>query len=616
MKFISKAASTVLALTATFLPAAAHTTGPNVYVQTNLVANTKSFGAAVVDPNLVDPWGISLSTSSPFWISNRLSGTSTLYNGAGTANATVVKIPAGAASAAGSLGQPTGQVQNNLSTATPVPFLLPAPDGKTASFIFDTDDGTISAWNGSVTASTAVVTVDNSASGAIYKGLAIGTSAGGPTLYAANFHSGKVEAYNSVWAPATLAGTFTDPAVPSGFAPFNIWNIGGKLYVSYAKQNATQTLDVAGAGNGYVSVFDLNGNLLTHLISGGALNSPWGMAIAPASWGAFGGALLVGNFGDGTINAFNATTGAQLGTLWNASGAPIVNSGLWALVFGNGKSGGDTNTLYFTAGVPDGTSVQRGLLGSIAPPAAITSIVNAASIVSGNVAPGEIVLITGQTVGPSPSVTSTIPAPGSKLPTVVNSTIPVNTTTITFNGTAAPVVYAGSGATAVQVPYEIAGSTSASVLMTVGSQTAAPFTVPVAPTSPGLFTINYTGTGQVVALNADGTVNSAANPAARGSSIMLFATGEGVTAPADTDGIGEANATLVPTAPITVTFDGISATVASDTSFPKDVSGVLDITVTVPTNIAPGLANVLLTAGGVSTPTVTATTQGTVLYVK
>jgi len=199
---------------------------------------------------------------------------------------------------------------------------------------------------------------------------------------------------------------------------------------------------------------------------------------------------------------------------------------------------------------------------------------------------------------------------------VVNSTIPVNTTTITFNGTAAPVVYAGSGATAVQVPYEIAGSTSASVLMTVGSQTAAPFTVPVAPTSPGLFTINYTGTGQVVALNADGTVNSAANPAARGSSIMLFATGEGVTAPADTDGIGEANATLVPTAPITVTFDGISATVASDTSFPKDVSGVLDITVTVPTNIAPGLANVLLTAGGVSTPTVTATTQGTVLYVK
>jgi uncharacterized protein (TIGR03118 family) len=595
-------------MTVTFLPAAAQTTGANAYVQTNLVGNVKGL-APVVDPNLVDPWGISLSTGSPFWVSNHLSATSTLYNGAGTITPTVVKILPGAASAAGAVGRPTGQVQNNLSTATPIPFLLPAPNGKTASFIFDTDDGTISAWNGSVVASTAVITVDNSAAKAVYKGLAIGTSAAGPTLYAANFRSGKIEAYNSMWKSATLTGTFTDAAVPTGFAPFNIWNLNNQLYVTYAKQDANQFLDVAGAGNGYVSIFDLNGNLLTHLISGGALNSPWGVAIAPANWGAFGGALLVGNFGDGTINAFNATTGVQLGTLQSAGGTSIAIAGLWALVFGNGKSGGDTNTLYFAAGVPNGSTVPRGILGSIAPPAAITSLVNAASFVSGTVAPGEIVLITGQTVGPSPSVTSTIPTKGN-LPTIANATVPVNTTSVTFNGTPAPIVYAGSAATAVQVPYEIAGASSANIVLTVGTQTAPTWTLPVAATAPGLFTINFTGAGQVVALNADGSVNSQANPAARGSNIMLFATGEGVTNPADTDGIVEADNSRIPTATIAVTFNGLSATVGSDTSFPKDVSGVLDLTVTVPLNITPGLSNVVLTAGGV------ATTQATNVYVK
>jgi len=609
MKISSKAAVTVFALTATIIPAAAQTAGANVYLQTNLVSNSKGL-APVLDPNLVDPWGISISTSSPFWVSNHLSATSTLYNGAGAITPLVVKILPGAGAASGAAGRPTGQVQNNLSTASPVPFLLPSPNGKTASFIFSTEDGTISAWNGSVVASTAAITVDNSSSNAVYKGLAIGTSAIGATIYAPNFRSGKIEAYNGAWAPVTLAGTFADPSVPPGFAPFNIWNINGKLYVTYAQQDANKYLDVAGAGNGYVAVFDLNGNLLMHLISGGALNSPWGVAIAPASWGAFGGALLVGNFGDGKINAFSATTGAPLGTLQNASGSPIVISGLWALIFGNGKSGGDSNTLYFSAGVPNGSSVPRGLIGSIAPPAAITSIVSAASLLPGNVAPGEIVLITGQTVGPSPSVTSTIPAKGN-LPTTVNAATPVNTTTVTFNGTLAPIVYTGAGGTAVQVPYEIAGSTSASVVMTVGNQTPAPFIVPVAPTAPGLFTIDFSGKNQAVALNADGTVNAMNNPAQRGSMIMLFATGEGVTTPADSDGIVEADNSRIPTAPMSVTFNGvITAALGADTSFPKDVSGVLELTVTVPLNIVPGLANVALTAGGV------ATTQPTNIYVK
>lgn len=613
MKITFRVASAVLALIAGSISTMAQSTGANTYVQTNLVSNTKGV-AAVTDPNLVDPWGISLSTASPFWVSNHLSATSTLYNGAGTITAIVVKIPAGAASPSGSTGRPTGQVQNNLSTASPVPFLLPAPNGKTASFIFDTDDGTISAWNGSVTASTAVITVDNSAKNAVYKGLAIGTSSAGPTIYAANFRAGTIEAYNGQWAPAALTGTFDNPGIPSGFAPFNIWNLNGKLYVTYAKQDSNKFLDVAGPGNGYVAVFDLDGNLQKNLIFANpfntvqVLNSPWGVAIAPANWGAFGGALLVGNFGDGRINAFNATSGAYLGTLQDSTGNPIVNSGLWALVFGNGKSGGDTNTLYIAAGQPNGSSVARGLIAAIAPPLAISSVINAASGLAGNVAPGEIVLINGQSVGPSPSVTSAI-AGQTSLPTTAGAATPVNTTTVTFNGTAAPIVYAGAGGTAVQVPYEISGSTSASIALTVGVQKTT-LMAPVAATAPGLFTLDFSGKGAVVALNADGSLNSAANAAARGSSVMLFATGEGVTKPGDMDGVVETDASRVPVATLTATIGGLDATVASDTSFPKDVSGVLELTVTVPAGSSTGAVPVLINAGGVGT------TQATTIFVK
>jgi uncharacterized protein (TIGR03118 family) len=574
----------------------------NAYIVTNLVANTAGT-APVVDPNLVDPWGIAISTSSPFWVSNHLSGTSTLYNGSGTITPTVVIIPKGSASAAGALGRPTGQVQNNLSTAFPSAFVLPAPNSKVSSFIFCTDDGTISGWNGSVTASTAVVTVDNSAAGAIYKGMAIGTSAQGATLYAANFRSGHIDVFNGAWAPIALAGSFTDPSVPAGFAPFNIWNLNGSLYVTYAKQDANKFLDVAGAGNGYVAIFDMNGNLQSHLVSGGALNSPWGVAIAPASWGSFGGDLLVGNFGDGHINAYNTKLGFYAGALQDMNGNPLAISGLWALIFGNGKSGGDARTLYFAAGVPNGSTVPRGIIGGIAPPAAITSIVSAASELAGPVAPGEIVEISGQTIGPSPSVTSTIPATGN-LPTMVGGT------TFTFNGTAAPIVYTGSGATSVQVPYEVAGSTTASVVMTVGNQTAKAFTVQVAPTAPGLFTTDFSGGNGAVALNADGTVNSAANPAVRGTAITLFATGEGVTAPADVDGVVESSTARVPVAPIAVTLAGTAATISGASATPKDVSGVLEVTVTVPTTIAAGPAAVVLAAGGVLT------TQNVVVFVK
>jgi uncharacterized protein (TIGR03118 family) len=201
---------------------------------------------------------------------------------------------------------------------------------------------------------------------AVYKGLAIGSNGTGNLLYAANFASGKIDVFNSSFSPVSVPGGFTDPTMPTGFAPFDIKSINGQLYVTYAMQDAAKHDDVAGPGNGFVDVFDMNGNMVRRLVTGGALNSPWGLAVAPSSFGAFGGDLLVGNFGDGTINAFNLTTGTLLGQLNNPDGSPVVNQGLWGLEFGNGVQGLDPNTLYFTAGIPGPDNVEdHGLFGSI-----------------------------------------------------------------------------------------------------------------------------------------------------------------------------------------------------------------------------------------------------------
>ena len=506
----------VLGMTAPSLLSAA---GANVYLQTNLVSNVAG-QAAVTDPNLVDPWGNAFSATSPFWVSNHLSGTSTLYNGSGAITALVVTIPPGKAAAIGALGKPTGIVQN-ASTG----FIL--QNGTKASFIFATEDGTISAWNGGAVAQ---VMVDNSSAGAVYKALALNPSATAPLIYAANFNSGKVDVFNSTFSPTTVTGGFTDSNLPAGFAPFNIWNIGGQLYVTYAKQDANKFLDVAGAGNGVVDIFDFNGNLVKRLITNGPLNSPWGVAIAPAGWGAFGGALLVGNFGDGRINAFDPGTGNSLGTLQDASGNPITIAGLWAIMFGGTGAASDANTLYFTAGVPNGSTVKRGLLGSLAPPAAITFIYNGAGGQTTAIAPGEIVSITGQTVGPAPLVRGTLPATGT-----VGTTL--GTTTVTFNGISAPVFYTAGTLTNVVVPYGVAGSTTASVVLKTGSQTTAAFSIPVAASVPGIFTTSDNGSGQAVVFNQDGTINTAANAAAKGSVIVFYATGEGVTNPPGQDGL-------------------------------------------------------------------------------
>ena len=261
---------------------------------------------------------------------------------------------------------PTGQVFNSF--ASDGAFTL--QDGSPATFLFATEDGTISGWNAAA-GTQSIIAVDEAnnpadgdealGAGAVYKGLAIAQSADGPVLFAANFRHGTVDTYDQNF---NLINSFTDPNVPQGFAPFNVQVLDNKLFVTFAEQDATKHDDVAGAGNGFVDEFDLNGKLIQRLASSGPLNSPWGLAIAPESFGKFAGDLLVGNFGDGTINAFNLNNDHFVGKLDGANGQPITIGDLWAITPGNGGSGGSPNTLYFTAGVKN---EAQGLFGSLTP---------------------------------------------------------------------------------------------------------------------------------------------------------------------------------------------------------------------------------------------------------
>src|SRR5438067_654617 len=212
-----------------------------------------------------------------------------------------------------------------------------------ARFLFATEDGTINGWQPAVNPTQALVLVDRSLDHAIYKGLAISGNGTTARLYASNFHGGRVEVWDNAFT--RIFGGFVDPTLPAGFAPFNVQNLGGQIFVTYAKQDANKKDDVAGPGNGFVDVFNTSGALVRRLISNGSLNSPWGLALAPTGWGAFGGDLLVGNFGDGAINAYDPLTGAFIGRMNNVHGTPLVIDGLWALQFGNGGNGGDPNTL-------------------------------------------------------------------------------------------------------------------------------------------------------------------------------------------------------------------------------------------------------------------------------
>jgi uncharacterized protein (TIGR03118 family) len=320
----------------------------NNYRQTNLVSDITGF-AQIQDSLLVNPWGLAQLATSPFWVANGVSSTATLYGGdvGGSPffkNALNVTIPG---------GLPTGAVASSGTD-----FVITSGGGTgPARFIFASITGNIIAWRAGTVAS-----IQRSNPGHVYTGLALGNNGVSNFLYAADFANKKIDVYTNAFASITLAGTFTDPGIPVDFAPFNVQNLGGTLYVAYAKIDPATGESLNGPGNGFISKFDTNGNFLGRLISNGPLNSPWGITVSPAGFGAFGNALLVGNFGDGKINAFNITTGAFLGTLNDELGSPIIIPGLWAISFGNGVGGGDTSALYFNAGY-DGE--RHGLFGSL-----------------------------------------------------------------------------------------------------------------------------------------------------------------------------------------------------------------------------------------------------------
>ena len=334
-----------------------------------LVGSDPSVGAAQTDPNLINPWGISESPASPFWISDNGSGMASIYSATSSGVTTNVIPPITIAVPPGQMpgtASPTGQVFNSFQSDGA--FTL--QDGSPATFLFATEDGTISGWNPAA-GTQSVIAVDEANNpadgdealglGAVYKGLAIGAGDNGPLLFAANFRHGTVDTYDKNF---NLVNSFTDPNVPSGFAPFNVQVLDGKLFVTFAQQDDTKHDDVAGAGNGFVDEFDLNGTMVQRVASNGPLDSPWGLAIAPHSFGRFAGDLLVGNFGDGTIDAFNLRNDHFAGKLLGADGKPIVIGDLWALTPGNGGSGGDPNSIFFTAGVKD---EAQGLFGSLTP---------------------------------------------------------------------------------------------------------------------------------------------------------------------------------------------------------------------------------------------------------
>jgi uncharacterized protein (TIGR03118 family) len=341
---------------ATILGAAAMPTSAagNVYTQTNLVSDIPGI-ARSTDRNLVNPWGMSETPSSPIWVSDNHTNRTTLYKGdlnGGPLPPTglVVSIPG---------GSPTGQVFNPSNSWVIKSGAAKAP----AKFIFASEAGAITGWNPDVPppATSTKAEMGVSVKNAVYKGLAISTGAGGDWLYAANFHAGTIDVFNASFHLVHWAGAFIDASIPKGYAPFNIQNLGGSLYVTYARQGPGAMDDAAGAGRGFVDVYDLQGKLLKRLAAHGPLDSPWGIAMAPSTFGVFAGDLLVGNFGNGRISAFNPTTGAYLGQLRNADGLAMTIDGLWGLMFGNGVAG-TTDTLFFTAGF---SQEEHGLLGAI-----------------------------------------------------------------------------------------------------------------------------------------------------------------------------------------------------------------------------------------------------------
>jgi uncharacterized protein (TIGR03118 family) len=547
-KMISHIQNTSILITLIAGSLAAQTTLPNNYLVHNLVSDLPGI-ADHQDPNLVNPWGNGFG-ATPFWVGNNGSGTATLYDGTGAAVALVVNIPAAGGANVG--GPVTGVIFNSFSANTAV---LDVAAGKPAAFLFCAEDGIISGWNPSADGTHALVLFDNSKSGAVYKGCALGGTSTAPLLFAANFNSGNVDVFDGNLKPVQNTKAFANAAVPAGFAPFNVQIISGTVYVAYAKQDSKKHDDVAGPGNGYVATFDQSGNLIANLVAQGPLNSPWGFATAPASFGPFGGMLLIGNFGDGKVNAFSPTTGKLVGTLNDTHGNPIAIPGIWSLNFGSGARNEDPGTLYFTAGIGGGPNndplESHGLLGSIqaAPSFLTTGIVNAGSLVAGAIAPNEWVALKGTGLS---ATTGTWVVTGSTLPTQVNGV------GVTVNGEAAPVSFVSNSQINFLVPADVQIGT-AQIVTTNNGLTSASVQATVSSMAPSFFTIGTAnGSNFIAATHANGSLigpagliaGATTTPASPGETIVLYGTGFGPTLTQNT-------LSVTPT----IVIDGIAANV-------------------------------------------------------
>lgn len=325
------------------------------YRQRNLVSDSAAVRAEHRDPHLVNGWGLAFNPYGVAWVADNGTGFSTLYDGNGNPQSLVVQIPG----AGNATGKPTGTVFYGGNGFVVTKGSVSGP----SRFLFVGEDGVISGWAPTVDPTHAIRVVDNSASHAIYKGVAISGNGRGQLLYAADFHNGKVDVFDSNFHPVSLPGKpFYDHALPAGYGPFGIQAINGDIYVTYAKQDEDREDDVAGRGLGYVDVYDPDGRLIRRFASNGALNAPWGMALAPASFGKFSNRLLVGNFGDGAINAYDLDSGRFVGRLKGADHRPIRIPGLWGIAFGNGLSQQPVDALFFAAGPND---EKNGLYGRL-----------------------------------------------------------------------------------------------------------------------------------------------------------------------------------------------------------------------------------------------------------
>ncbi|HEX4508853.1 MAG TPA: TIGR03118 family protein [Burkholderiaceae bacterium] len=313
--------------------------GGGQYVANALVSDSGA-GALHADADLVNAWGLAFNPGGYGWVSDEATGVSTLYDGNGVAQSPTVTLPTGAA--------PTGIVYNGTAGFS---FTFDGQSGPPL-FLWDTIDGTIAAWAPDIAATQAVTVVDNSGTGAVYTGLAIGVDANqAPLLFAANFGAGRVDVFDAGFQDVSPVGGFVDPAVPAGYAPFGIQQIGGNIYVAWAQVDPASGREVHAAGAGVLDAFDPAGHLLATLVAaGGALDAPWGIALAPSNFGPQSNQLVVGNFGDGTLHAYSPTTGALAGQIMNDDQSPIVIDGLWGIAFGNGLATQPTNTLFYAAG--------------------------------------------------------------------------------------------------------------------------------------------------------------------------------------------------------------------------------------------------------------------------